>query len=229
MFYFEEINDYKVLKSDLGINHNLNHCFTTKTIPSLNVTDWSRMVFPNAKNIIHPQQTHSDHVEIIDKRIEYLNTDGLIITQKNVSLILRFADCTPLIFYDTKNKIGAISHAGWRGTAQKIGPKTINKMGVNFGTNPKDIVAIIGPAIGICCYEVSDEVRDKLLNTVVDYTDLVNSKNVDLKQINKRQLEEIGVTKIDVCPYCTSCNNDLFYSYRKENGTQERHYAMLML
>ena len=102
-------------------------------------------------------------------------------------------------------------------------------MGINFGSNPKDIIAIIGPAIGLCCYEVSDEVRGKLLETVSDTTGLTQDKNVDLKQINARQLQEIGVTKIDICPYCTSCNNDLFYSYRKENGTLERHYAMLML
>ena len=82
---------------------------------------------------------------------------------------------------------------------------------------------------GICCYEVSDDVREKLLNTVSDTVDLTNDRNVDLKHINKRQLEEIGVTKIDVCPYCTSCNNNLFYSYRKEDGTTNRHYAMLML
>ena len=146
-----------------------------------------------------------------------------------IPITLKFADCTPLIFYDTKNKIGAISHAGWRGTAQKIGPKTIEKMGLNFDTKPENVIAIIGPTIGICCYEVSLEVREQLLNTVNKNTSLTNGKNVDLKQINKRQLEEIGVSKIDICPYCTSCNNDLFYSYRKENGTQERHYAMLML
>ena len=180
-------------------------------------------------SIISPQQTHSDHVEIVDNRIEYPDTDGLIISQKNIPIALRFADCTPLIFYDTKQKIGAISHAGWRGTAQKIGPKTIQKMSANFDSNPKDIIAIIGPAIGLCCYEVSDEVKGKLLETVSDTTGLTQDKNIDLKQINSRQLEEIGVTKIDICPYCTSCNNDLFYSYRKENGTSERHYAMLML
>lgn len=228
-FYFEEINGYKVLKSDLGINAGLNHCFTTRYTPSLDGEGWGGVVFPLNKKPISPQQTHSDHVEIVDERSEYPDTDGLIITRKNTPIALRFADCTPLIFYDTKHKIGAISHAGWRGTAQKIGPKTILKMGVNFGSNPKDIIAIIGPAIGLCCYEVSDEVRSKLLDTVESTTNLTNGKNVDLKQINARQLQEIGVTKIDICPYCTSCNNDLFYSYRKENCTQERHYAILML
>ncbi len=183
------------------------------------------MIFSLNKKNIYPQQTHSDHVEIVEERLEYPDTDGLIITKKNTPIALKFADCTPLILYDVKHKIGAISHAGWRGTAQKIGPKTILKM----NSNPKDIIAIIGPAIGLCCYEVSDDVRGKLLETVKDSTNLIQGKNVDLKQINKRQLEEIGVTKIDVCPYCTSCDNDLFYSYRKENGTSERHYAMLML
>ena len=216
-FYFEEINGYKVLKSNLL--KEVKHCFTTRNV---RVGD----IYPN---YIYPQQTHSDHVEIVDERIEYPDTDGLIITQKNMPIALKFADCTPLIFYDTKQKIGAISHAGWRGTAQKIGPKTILKMGVNFGSNPEDIIAIIGPAIGLCCYEVSEDVRSKLLDTVKDSTKLTNGKNVDLKQINARQLQEIGVTKIDVCPYCTSCNNDLFYSYRKENGTQNRHFAVLML
>lgn len=229
VFYFEDINDYKVLKSDLGTNYGLNHCFTTKKVPSLNLEGWGRVMFNLSHRIISPQQTHSDHVEIVDKRLDYSDTDGLIITKKKVPVALKFADCTPLIFYDTKNKIGAISHAGWRGTAQKIGPKTIAKMEIDFNSNPKDIIAIIGPAIGVCCYEVSDEVRGKLLETVVDADGLVQGKNVDLKHINKRQLEEIGITKIDICPYCTSCNNDLFYSYRKENGTCERHYAMLML
>jgi len=215
MFYFEEFNSYKVLKSDLGVNYGLNHCFTTRNV-EMNIF---------GDKVISPKQTHSDHVEIVDNRLEYPDTDGLIITKKNIPIALRFADCTPVIFYDTKQKIGAISHAGWRGTAQKIGVKTILKM----NSNPKDIIAIIGPAIGLCCYEVSDDVRDKLLNTVNNPKGLIQNKNVDLKRINSRQLEEIGVTKIDICPYCTSCNNDLFYSYRKENGTDKRHYAMLML
>ena len=229
MFYFEKINGYKVLKSDLGVNVGLNHCFTTKTTPSLDGEGWGGVIFTFSKKLTYPQQTHSDNIEIVDERIEYPDTDGLIITEKNRPIALRFADCTPLIFYDAKQKIGAISHAGWRGTAQKIGPKTIEKMGLNFDTKPENVIAIIGPTIGICCYEVSLEVREQLLNTVNKNTSLTNGKNVDLKQINKRQLEEIGVSKIDICPYCTSCNNDLFYSYRKENGTQERHYAMLML
>lgn len=216
MFYFDEFNGKKVMKSDL-LNEVTAFFTTREGMPE------------TFGRCITPIQTHSDHVEIVDEHLEYPDTDGLILRNTNDTICLRFADCTPLIFYDKKQKIGAVSHAGWRGTAAKIGVKTIQKMGVNFDTNPQDIIALIGPAIGLCCYEVSEDVRDKLLDTVSNAAGLYENRNVDLKRINARQLEEIGVKEIDICPYCTSCNNDLFYSYRKENGTTERHYAVLNL
>ena len=214
MFYFEDFNGTKIMKSDMLTE--VTAYFTTR----------GEVSFPESKRIIHPTQTHSDHVEIVDERIDYPDTDGLILTNTEDTLYLKFADCTPLIFYDKENKIGAVSHAGWRGTAVKIGVKTINKMSANFGTKPENIVALIGAAISICCYEVSEEVRDTLLATVENPIGLYEGRNVDLKGINAQQLREIGVQNIDVCPYCTSCNNDLFYSYRKENGTKERHLAV---
>lgn len=214
MFYFEDFNGTKIMKSDMLTE--VTAYFTTR----------GEVSFPESKRIIHPTQTHSDHVEIVDERIDYPDTDGLILTNTEDTVYLKFADCTPLIFYDKENKIGAASHAGWRGTAAKIGVKTINKMSANFGTKPENIVALIGAAISICCYEVSEEVRDTLLATVENPIGLYEGRNVDLKGINAQQLREIGVKNIDVCPYCTSCNNDLFYSYRKENGTKERHLAV---
>lgn len=215
MFYFDEFNGKKVLKSDLL--KEVTAFFTT------------REGLPNFGNIpvISPTQTHSSNVEIVDDRVVYENTDGLIITKPDTVIALRFADCTPLIFYDAINKIGAVSHAGWRGTAAKIGVETVKRMQKDFGTNPSDIIALIGPAISVCCYEVSEDVKEKLLSTVNNTADLYEGRNVDLKKINSRQLEEIGVRNIDICPYCTSCNNDLFYSYRKENGTDKRHHAVL--
>ena len=214
MFYFEDFNGKKIMKSDMLTE--VTAYFTTR----------GEVSFPESKRIIHPTQTHSDHVEIVDERIDYPDTDGLILTNTEDAVYLKFADCTPLIFYDKENKIGAVSHAGWRGTAAKIGVKTINKMSANFGTKPENIIALIGAAISICCYEVSEEVRDTLLATVENPIGLYEGRNVDLKGINAQQLREIGVQNIDVCPYCTSCNNDLFYSYRKENGTKERHLAV---
>ena len=152
MFYFDNFLGKKILRSDCL--KEINAFFTTK--------DDFNFSLLQAKRIISPTQTHSDNVEFVDNRLNYPDTDGLIIKESNNAIYLKFADCTPLIFYDTKQKIAAISHAGWRGTAKKIGPKTIEKM----KSNPKDIVAIIGPAISLCCYEVSDDVKEKLLSTI---------------------------------------------------------------
>lgn len=215
MFYFENFYGRKVLISDYI--EEITAFFTTRED-----VDYSKL---EAERVIQPIQTHSVNVEFVDNRNEYPDTDGLIITNKKDAIRLKFADCTPLIFYDKKQKIAAVSHAGWRGTAMKIGIETLSKM----NSNPKDVIALIGPAIGVCCYEVSEDVKEKLFSTVQNKKGLYNNRNVDLKQINAQQLREFGVDKIDICPYCTSCNNDLFYSYRKENGTNNRHFAVVKL
>ena len=217
------MNGQKILKSDFLNNYEgINAFFTTRGVNISSIPDF-------AKRILTPEQTHSDHIATVDEREEYPDTDGLILTEPDTAIYLKFADCTPLIFYDPKHNVAAISHAGWRGTAARIGVKTVAKMVMNFSSRVYDLIVLIGPAISMCCYEVSDEVKDSLLSTVKSNKGLFKDRNVDLKQINARQLNEIGVHNIDICPYCTSCNNDLFYSYRKENGTKERHFAVVKL
>ena len=223
MFYFDDLNGQRILRSDLLNKYKgVDAFFTTRGVNLASIPDF-------AKRILSPEQTHSDHIATVDERKEYPDTDGLILTELDTAIYLRFADCTPLVFYDPKHNIGAISHAGWRGTAARIGVKTVAKMVMNFSSKPEDLIVLIGPAISKCCYEVSEEVKDNLLSTVKNTKGLFEGRNVDLKQINARQLEEIGVKNIDICQFCTSCNNDMFYSYRKENGTKERHFAVVKL
>ena len=223
MFYFDDLNGQRILRSDLLNKYKgVDAFFTTRGVNLASIPDF-------AKRILSPEQTHSDHIATVDERNEYPDTDGLILTELDTAIYLRFADCTPLVFYDPKHNIGAISHAGWRGTAARIGVKTVAKMVMNFSSKPEDLIVLIGPAISKCCYEVSEEVKDNLLSTVKNTKGLFEGRNVDLKQINARQLEEIGVKNIDICQFCTSCNNDMFYSYRKENGTKERHFAVVKL
>lgn len=221
MFYFDEVNGKKVLKST--VLDGVNHFFTTRGY---------ELSYVVSGGLVHPTQTHTSHIEIaqIDKS-DYPDTDGMILTNKEQTLYLNFADCTPLIFYDFEKQIGAVSHAGWRGTAGMIGVKTVEKMRSEFDC--KNIKCAIGPAIGFCCYNVGEDVHRQLMATVNNTDGLYEIRNgeifVDLKNINKRQLIEAGLREIDVCPYCTVCNNDLFYSYRKENGTKNRHHAVIKL
>ena len=251
MFYFENIDGKRILKSDFikdaeaffttrdlcicdkGVNNNPSTQTRNESIHN------NRKIICNylkidEKNFIFPEQTHSANIDIaIETRNNYPDCDALILTEKNLGIFLNFADCTPIILYDKVQKIGAIAHAGWRGTAQKIAPLTAQKLVEKFGSKIENIVAIIGPAIGFCCYNVGQDVYEKLSQTVNNFEGLFEIRNgeifVDLKGINQRQLEELGIEKIDVCPYCTVHNNDLFYSYRNENGTGKRHSAVLRL
>ena len=253
MFYFEKINGKRILKSDLI--KNVQTFFTTRDIcicdkilennnpdnkyeienkikdDKILITDYLKI---QPENLISPTQTHSANIEIAKiSQHDYPDCDALILTDKNIAIFLNFADCTPIILYDENQNIGAIAHAGWRGTAQKIAPKTVEKMIINFNSKPENITALIGPAIGYCCYNVGEEVFRELSKTVVNFDGLSEIRQgniyVDLKNINKRQLEETGIKKIDVCPYCTVHNNDLFFSYRNEKATTKRHSAILKL
>lgn len=249
MFKIEELKGKRVLKSSLFEDTKIAAFFTTRdlSLKSGERQDLAEQVEQNKKfvcevlnipfeNLIIPIQTHNDNIEIITSPFTLhpsliQNTDALITNQKNIALALNFADCVPIIFYDSVEKVVAEAHAGWRGTAAKIAQKTINKMQEEFNCKPQNIICAIGPSIGKCCFEVGDDVREKLLETVDNSEKgLVYDKmNVNLKLINKFQILAMGVEKIDVCEDCTCCKTELFFSYRQEKGKTARHSAVIML
>jgi YfiH family protein len=238
MYYFDEIDGKKILKSDLI--KNAQAFFTTREIcicdkgvnDNIEVKNNIKIIQNYLKTkLISPTQTHSANVDIAtENKFDYPDTDGLILTKNDIAVFLNFADCTPLIFYNEKQNIGAVSHAGWRGTAQKIAQITVQKLINEFGSNPKDICVLIGPAICGECYEVGEEVYSIFSPSPLPSPSRVEGGlRLDLKEINAKQLADIGIEKIDICPYCTCCDNRYFYSYRKENGTSLRHSAVLCL
>jgi len=246
MFHVKFINKKRVIYSD--IIPEVEHFFTTRefvirsdenrlsTIVEENKQDICKYLNIPTKLLLSPVQTHSGNVKIANSKIEtYQNTDGLIVDNSDIGVYLNYADCTPIILYDKKHNVGAVLHAGWKGTVAQISTNAINIMKKEYLTNLEDVYAIIGPTIAICCYCVGEDVFNQLKNTVSNIepysTSIYDKIYVDLKGINKQQLIDIGVPNhnIDVCPYCTSCNNDMFFSYRKENGTTSRHSAVLKL
>jgi len=145
--------------------------------------------------------------------------------------MLLFADCTPIILYSETNKVLGVIHAGWKGTAKGIVKKAVNIFENEFATAPAMIKAVIGPSIGHCCYPVSEEVAEQLNRSIREKHDNIfdNQKDkvhVDLKKLNAQQLLEAGVKEIDTTVYCTSCMNEVFYSYRANNGKTGRHCAI---
>lgn len=240
MFYFDKVLSKTVLKSDLI---SVPHFFTTKELLLKSGEEDKKLLIENNLNnlknqfqldlILSPKQTHSDNVEIaLSDKIVYNNTDALILSDRKIGIFLNFADCTPIIFYDTIKNIAAIAHCGWRGTVKKIAQKTVFKMNKDFGCKTSDINAIIGPCISFESFETSNEICDLLFETVHNnkYFIKKDEKNfADLKGINYQQLIDIGVENIDIAPYCTVLDNDKFYSYRKENQTTNRISAFICL
>lgn len=176
-------------------------------------------------------QQHTDNIVILDNSSDaslnrYLkNTDAIITANRNLPALLFFADCTPIILYDTQKKVLGLIHAGWKGTVKRITVKTIEKLMNVYNSDPQDIVAAIGPNISMCCFEVDKEVADQLEKCIPKTSineKIINYKNnkayVDLKQINAIQLRSLGVNNIDISQECTCCRTDLFFSHRLTKG-----------
>jgi YfiH family protein len=149
--------------------------------------------------------------------------DALLTNSPGLRLSVRTADCFPILLADAKNRAVAAVHAGWRGAADEIVAKPIAKMRIQFGTSPADIVAAIGPGIGVCCYEVGAEVAQLF--------GVEGAGRVDLAAANRCQLIDAGVEEqhIDVVGGCTSCDAARFYSFRREKEQAGRMISYIGL
>ena len=164
--------------------------------------------------------------------------DGLMTNEIHVPITMNYADCTPLLFYDPVKQVIALSHGGWRGTAGNIAGLTIAKMEKNYHCRREDILCAIGPAIGLECFEVGEEVVEEFfrLFTEKEMDRLSVSKGngkylFDLHGANRRLLEKAGIpfSHIEDSGLCTYCHDDLFFSYRKSGGKTGRHMAVMVL
>jgi len=161
-------------------------------------------------------------------------TDALISQERGVALLLRFADCLPLMLYDPQRGAIGLVHAGWRGCLAGVLSCTIRAMEHTFGCAPADLLACLGPAIGPCCYRVGEEVitrvrdvfggSDRLLLAQTD-----GSCHFDLPGAVRLQLLDAGVHHIEASGICTCCRTNEFYSHRAEKGRTGRFATILAL
>lgn len=165
------------------------------------------------------------------------DTDALITDVPGLPLLMFFADCVPVLIADPVKRVVAVSHAGWKGTVGKIAQKTVLAMKDRYGSSSADCLIGIGPSIGVCCYEVGEEVAEMFCEAFpTDSESLLQGGKdgkwkLDLWRANKIQLEEIGVppSNIEVSAVCTACNSGLFFSYRADHGKTGRIAAAISL
>jgi purine-nucleoside/S-methyl-5'-thioadenosine phosphorylase / adenosine deaminase len=183
--------------------------------------------------------------------------DASLTNAPRLLLGVQTADCVPILLVDPKRRVVAAIHAGWRGTLARIAEKTVGQMRMRFSSEPSDILAALGPAIGGCCYEVGTELVTKFTSQFVDagqwFDELRTgdepnplqwlnmmppghqppAKNVhfDLRKANRAQLTAAGLgdKSIFVSNLCTACHTDLFFSYRKEAERSGRLLSVIGL
>jgi YfiH family protein len=158
----------------------------------------------------------------------------MLADQAGFALCWAYGDCAPVLLYDPEHTAFALVHAGWRGTAAGVVAEAVASMSAHFGARPSALLAGIGPAIGACCYEVSDKVREAftqnpLARECAEFVERTpgSTRNtdgkgtglyLDIPSSNYRQLLAMGVLAehIETSDYCTGCRTDLFYSHRRE-------------
>jgi purine-nucleoside/S-methyl-5'-thioadenosine phosphorylase / adenosine deaminase len=180
------------------------------------------------------KQVHGTDALIIDRPVTGADRfeggwDAVITDQPGVTVVVRTADCVPVLVYDRRRRAVAAIHSGWRGALAGILPKTIHSMVARFGIEIHDLRVSVGPSAGPCCYEVDHAVLEPLRTGRSDWSSLLHDDRgskarLDLKALVRRQAAEAGVRPehVTTVNICTICHPALFYSYRREgrvNGT----------
>jgi len=166
---------------------------------------------------------------------KWLNrADGMVTNQRGLTLLMRFADCAPILFYDPEHEAIGIAHAGWRGALKGAQVSVLETMRQAFGTRPEAVLAGIGACIGPDRYQVGEEVVAQVRASFGTDEGLIRRADdgtayFDLWEANRRKLAEAGVRHIEVAGLCTATRTDEFFSHRAEKGKTGRFGALIAL
>lgn len=199
--------------------------------------DYEGLVLSNQVHgdVVRPVTT-ADRGKGIHSKGNY-EADGLITDIPGLCLTIFGADCLPILLYDPARRVIAAVHAGWRGTANGIAAKAVERMVDSYGCRPGDILAAVGPGISKCCFETDEDVPNALseaMGAAALHHIEVRGNNkfyVDLKALNALRLEKAGLAAehIAVSDLCTMCQHDRFWSHRYTKGERGSQAAMLQL
>lgn len=199
------------------------------------------------ESLVFSKQTHTTNVRVVTEADrgkgfmhdrDYTDVDGLITNVPGLTLATFYADCVPLFFVDPVHKAIGLSHSGWKGTVGKIGKVTVEKMTEQYGTDPKDVLAAIGPSICQSCYEVSEDVIIQFKDAFEEkyWPELFYGKEdgkyqLNLWRANELIFEEAGILKghYSTTNVCTCCNPGYLFSHRASHGKRGNLGAFLQI
>ncbi len=193
-----------------------------------------------ANRLVLMGQVHGDRVYILDgdgpPPASIPEYDGLITDRPGVAIGIKTADCVPLLFVDCVRRVIGVAHAGWRGTALRIASRMVDLFEERFSSRIENILIAVGPAIGVCCYQVDAPVyaafsaqpgADRFLYPCRESGRWM----LDLVSANRIALMERGAPAGNILSagHCTACRRDIFFSHRASLGCTGRQINFLML
>lgn len=248
-FIHEKYGNFEYLLSPLLKEAGVKHCFTTRLggvskeehLSSMNLGtsrgDNEEFVKTNVnivctalsfteENLSRTNQVHENKVAVLKEPTEIsMGCDGLATDKKGIPLLSTSADCVPVLLYDKEKKVCASVHSGWKGTVKKICLEAVKSLMAEYGSEPENIIAAIGPSIGKCCFQVKKDVLDAFSESFDD-VDFIEEEGdgshyrADLWEAVRRTLIESGLKdeNISLAGECTVCNHHLYFSSRAGRG-----------
>lgn len=190
----------------------------------------------NLDDVYYLSQTHSSNVIIAEGNCAphgNIEGDAIITSKKNIAVGVFTADCVPILLWDEEKRIIASVHSGWRGTFDKITKEAVKTMKEKYGCLGENIKAYIGPHIMDCCYEVSEELKEKFLkDELYKNIGIFQERNLNLQKCIEAQLIDEGIAKekIYCANLCTYCSNTVkLHSYRKDNLSSGRLLSLIFI
>jgi polyphenol oxidase len=200
--------------------------------PERVVENWARLERASGLGFARVRQVHGCRVvEAWRAEPPREEADAVVSAVPGVAACVAVADCAPILLADPRSGAVAAVHAGWRGTLGGAAAAGVRALVERHGARPQDLLAVVGPCIGPCCYEVSQDLSERF-RAEVDRTAAETRRQgsrVDLWRANELLLRAAGIGRrnLEIVWRCTSCEDRTFFSHRRDGGRTGRQVAFI--
>lgn len=253
---FPQLDDYEELRHLFTTRHggvSQGHCATwnfgerhldTDENILQNFELLGQVLGADTDQMVTSAQTHTTNIRTVTaedlgkgvvRERDYRDIDGLVTDERNLTIITGHADCNAIFFFDPLKQVIGLAHSGWRGTLAGIGAAMVSKMKTEYGCQPSDIIAGIGPSLCQDCFEVDEDVALAFFDADEAYRQFADRRgckfHIDLKGIIRHDLLAAGLAEgnLSDMKLCTKCNKEMFFSHRGHQGRRGLMVAAMML
>lgn len=253
---FPQLDDYEELRHLFTTRHggvSQGHCATwnfgerhldTDENILQNFELLGQVLGADTDQMVTSAQTHTTNIRTVTaedlgkgvvRERDYRDIDGLVTDERNIAIITGHADCNAIFFFDPLKQVIGLAHSGWRGTLAGIGAAMVSKMKTEYGCQPSDIIAGIGPSLCQDCFEVDEDVALAFFDADEAYRQFADRRgckfHIDLKGIIRHDLLAAGLAEgnLSDMKLCTKCNKEMFFSHRGHQGRRGLMVAAMML